>query len=507
MNSFVFPFPTIDWWSIMPIIVLALGGVAALLAEMFRGGRDNGPIIGISLAAIAGSAAVLAIQLQAPTLESFNQMVYRDRFAMVLQLLILLVTFLTVLFSEEYLREKRIPFGEFYPMLLWCAAGGMIMVGTKSLLMFFIGLEVLSIALYVLAGLSKQEPKSEESAIKYFLLGAFGSAFLLYGMALVFGATGGLHMDNIAMGAASDSPMVRTLLTFGLGFLLIGLCFKAALVPFHQWSPDVYQGAPTNVTAFMASASKVAAVGGLFRILEASAAMREVWMPFLYVVAILTMVFGTVVALVQTDLKRMFAYAGIATSGYMLVGMMAYALNPVSINSSAVLFFLIGYAVTTLGTFAMITLVARSGREQTRFEDLHGLWKREPWAAVTLVLLGISIIGIPPSAGFIGKFQIFQDALQVGLAPLAIIMALTSIVSIAYYLNVIRAAFIEKPDEHTVQLAPMSPTLKLVAFTCAASTILLIGLSGPLRDYMGRETVPSTLSTQSTTVDSVHAKR
>ncbi len=492
MNSFVFPFPVIDWWSIMPVIVLGLGGVVALLTEMFRGGRDNGPIIGVSLASIAGAAAVLVIQLQAPTLESFNQMVYRDRFGMVLQLLILLMTFLTVLFSEEYLREKRIPFGEFYPMLLWCATGGLIMVGTKSLLMFFIGLEVLSIALYVLAGLSKQEPKSEESAIKYFLLGSFGSALLLYGMALVFGATGGLHFDNIALAAASDSPMVRTLLTFGLGFLLVGLCFKAALVPFHQWSPDVYQGAPTNVTAFMASASKVAAVGAMFRVLEASSALREVWMPFLYVVAILTMVFGTVVALVQTDLKRMLAYAGIATSGYMLVGMMAYALNPVSINSSAVMFFLIGYAVATLGTFAMITLVARSGREHTSFEDLHGLWKREPWAAVTLVVLGFSVVGIPPTVGFWGKLQIFMDALQVGLAPLAIIMAVTSIVSIGFYLKVVKAAFVAEPDEHTVQLAPMSPTLKLVALTCAASSIFMLGLMGPLKDYLGRETVPTT---------------
>lgn len=489
MNNFVFPIPTIDWWAIWPVLAVSIGGIVALMLEVFRSNKNNTSIIWSCMIALAAAAGLLLVQWGAPNIDTFNQMVYRDRWGMVLQLMIIGVTFLTVVFSEEYLREKRIPFGEFYPLVLWSAAGAMIMVSTKSLLMLFIGLEVLSISLYVLAGMSKHESRSEESAIKYFLLGAFGSAFLLYGIAFLYGATGSIHLDAVVAATQSPSLMVKMPLVFGTALILIGLGFKAGLVPFHQWTPDVYQGAPTNVTAFMATASKIAAIGALFRVLEATNGIKETWMPFLFVVAILTMVVGNVVALVQTNVKRMLGYSSIANAGYLLVALLAYAQDPGKVGSGNLAFFLVSYAATTLGIFALLTLVSRMGKESTEFEDLHGLWKREPFAALCIVILCCSLIGIPITAGFFAKLFVFFDALQTGLAPLAIVMAITSVISIAYYLKLMRAAFVEQCDEVAVDTQVMKPSLKFAAAICC---VLVIGLafgSSLLTSYLRQESV------------------
>src|SRR5205085_6526905 len=216
-----------------------------------------------------------------------------------------------ILFSEGYLREKRIAFAEFYPLVLWSTSGAMLMATSRNLLVIFLGLEVLSIALYVMAGMSRSEEKSEESALKYFLLGAFASGFLLYGIAFLYGASGSLRIDDIAASWASAEPFARTLLVFGISLILVGLSFKSAFVPFHQWTPDVYQGAPTNVTAFMASVSKIAALATLWRFVTDTNALTDFYVPILFTIAILTMTIGNIVALVQKDIKRILGYSSI----------------------------------------------------------------------------------------------------------------------------------------------------------------------------------------------------
>lgn len=498
-NGFPEP-PKIDWLMMAPTTIVIVVGIVALLLEMFRPRKSNGAIIWASLIGLAVAGWYTLVQLPLPEGETFAQMIVRDKLAIVLQLLLIGVAFVSIMFSEGYLREKRIPYGEFYPLVLWATTGGMIMVATKSLLMLFIGLEILSIALYVLAGLSRKEAKSEESAIKYFLLGAFASAFLLYGIAFVYGASGGVHLDGIATAWKAGDPAIHNLLLFGLGLLLIGLCFKSAFVPFHQWTPDVYQGAPTNVTAFMAAGSKVAAIGALYRVLDASGTMMEFWMPVLFWIAILTMTVGNLVACTQRDVKRTLGYSSIANAGYILVALLAHFKDPEKVGIQATVFYLVAYSFMTLGTFAVVSLTAQAGKEGTRFADLNGLYHRSPLSAGLLVLFVASLIGVPPTAGFFGKYFIFADALQAGLVPLAIVLALNSAISVYYYLGIIRAAFVaDEPAARPLGTGKVTAGLTLATVACAAGVLGISFFSAPILDAVAPE--KKAVSTE--TVDTV----
>lgn len=474
-----------------PVIAVVCTGILALLIEMFRPKRNNNAIVWVSLAGLGVAGWTLARQFGMPAGETFGQMVLRDQASLALQLILVLAAGLTIMFSEGYLREKRIAFGEFYALALWSISGAMIMVSTKSLLMLFIGLEILSIALYVMAGMSRKETKSEESAIKYFLLGAFASGFLLYGIAFIYGATGGLHLDLISRAWASNDQSVQALLIFGLALMLVGLGFKAAFVPFHQWTPDVYQGAPTNVTAFMAAGSKVAAIGALYRVLEATGTFQIIWFPALYWVAIATMVVGNLIALIQKDVKRVLGYSSIANAGYVLVALLAHFNNPTEVGLSTTVFYLIAYTFMTTGVFAVVSLTAKGGKEGTRFQDLYGLYKRNPLAASLLVVFVASLIGIPPLAGFYGKLLIFRDALSSGLAPLAIILAINSVVSIYYYLGIVRAAFVADEGMLHNESSKSSFGLNATCLICAAGTIGTVLFVNPMMDWLGYGT-PST---------------
>jgi NADH-quinone oxidoreductase subunit N len=445
----------IDWTMIMPVVLVVATGVLTLIIKMLRMKRPNNALIYLTLIGLAAAGIHAGTQLNLPVGETLGQMFVRDRLSLLVQILLIGIALLTVFFSEGYLREKHIAYGEFYPLVTWATAGAMLMVSTKNLLMIFMGLEVLSVALYVLAGMSRQESRSEESAMKYLLLGAFMSCFLLYGIAFHYGATGGLHFSLISMGWSSHDLMTQRLLLFGLGMLLIGLLFKGSFVPFHTWTPDVYQGAPTNVTTFMAAATKVAAIVVLYRVLDASLLLRELWMPLLFWVSILTMTLGNVVAILQKDVKRIISYSSIAHAGYILVALLAHLSDPERISLSTTLFYLVAYSLMTVGALAVIALMARGGQESTRVEDLHGLWQRSPFAAVALLIFMLSFIGVPPTAGFFGKFLIFRDALQAGFMPLAILLGVNSMVSIYYYMGIARAAFMTKePEERPRSAVP-----------------------------------------------------
>lgn len=475
--------PSIDWLAIGPVLIVSTTGILALLLEVIWPKRSNWPIVAVSLGGLVIAAFLAATQLGFGAEETFGGMVRRDDFGLTMQLLVIGATFVTILFSETYLREKRIPFGEFYPLVLWSSVGAMVMASTSNLLMIFLGLEILSISLYVMAGMSRSEEKSEESALKYFLLGAFASAFLLYGIALVYGATGSIHLDAIAQAWNTPDSSIRPLLLFGLGMMLIGFSFKASFVPFHQWTPDVYQGAPTNVTTFMASVSKIGAFAALIRVLDGMQVLSAYWLPALTWIAILTMVFGNLIALVQKDVKRILGYSSIAHAGYVLVGIVAHYRDPAHVGLSTVAYYLLAYCLMTIGAFAVVSLVARGGKEGTRLRDLYGLWDRSPLAAGVLVVCVYSLIGIPPSAGFFGKWLIFRDAVASGSLPLAIVLAIMSVVSTYYYLGIMRAAFVAD-EEGAIRPAAIRPGLAAACVICGGGVIAAAVFFTPITNFL-----------------------
>ncbi len=494
----------LDWLAVMPVVVVIVTGILALIIEIIRPKQNNNAILGVSLAGLVVAGYFCIAQMGGMASETFGGMVLRDRFGQVFQLLVVLSTALTLLFSETYLRQKRIAFGEFYPMILWSASGAMLMLSTKNLLMVFLGLEILSISLYVLAGLSRNEAKSEESALKYFLLGAFASGFLLYGIALIYGATGSLHLDAIPVAWEVGSTMVRSLLVMGLGLSLVGLCFKSAFVPFHQWTPDVYQGAPTNVTAFMAACSKIAAIGTLFRFLQAFQPMHEMWMPAMFWIAILTMTVGNLLALVQKDLKRILGYSSVAQAGYLLVAILAHVSSPNEVGFTSLAFYLLAYSLMTIGAFAVISIAVNNGKDFTRIKDLNGLWQRNPLAAIFLVIFMVSLIGMPPTAGFLGKLMIFQDAVVAGLMPLAIVLAVNSVLSIYYYLGIAMAAFVNESDASGAETASTKPSVgvTIASALCALGIFAATFAYSPLRTGLfgsedGRSNILSAKATPS----------
>lgn len=472
---------------IAPVVVVAMTGIIALCIEMARPKKNNDMIVLFSLLGLGLAGVAVVLQFNSGNYadgESFAGMVVRDRFSLVMQLLLVGSAFLSIMFSEGYLREKRIPFGEFYPMLLWSTVGAMVMVASRNMLMIFLGLEVLSIALYVMAGMSRKESKSEESALKYFLLGAFASGFLLYGIAFIYGATGSVHLDQIGVAWVGGDQQVRTLLLFGLGLILIGLSFKSSFVPFHMWTPDVYQGAPTNVTAFMAAGSKIAAIAALYRVATASGAMQEYWLPAMFWIAILTMTVGNLVALVQKDVKRVLGYSSIAHAGYILVAILAHVRAPDAIGTDTISYYLLSYSLMTIGAFAVVSLSARSGKEGTKFSEIAGLWKRAPLAAGALIVFMCSLIGIPGTAGFLGKLFIFQDALRADLAPLAIVLAVNSIISVYYYLGIGRAMFVSDDEGEAVQNLKLNNGLRSACVVCMVGIFGAFFFYAPLMQFL-----------------------
>lgn len=481
-----FPVPeSIAWGMILPIAIVILTGLVAMILEVMNPKRTNNVTVGVSLVGLVAALFAVVPNLGNVTGSTLAGMFLKDNFGSVCQILLILGCLLTIMFSEPYLREKRIPYGEFYPLILWSTAGGMLMSTSTNLLVMFIGLEMLSIALYVLAGMSRRETKSEESAMKYFLLGSFASGFFLFGIAQYYGASGTLDISYFAQIAGSD-PLARTMVLFAFGLMIVGIGFKAALVPFHQWTPDVYQGAPTNVTAFMAVVSKTAAIAVMFRLLEAASGLFNLWGPALQVIAILTMVVGNAVALLQTDVKRILGYSSVAHAGYLLVGLLAASAKP-EIGTGSVLYYLLAYGLMTIGAFAVVTIAAKGGKEGTNLSDLNGLWKRSPAAAFMMVIFVVSLIGIPPLAGFFGKMNFFRDAMDAGMPHLAIVLAATSILSVAYYLRILMATAVSDENEGQVS-SSFNAGMKITTALCAFGLIAITLFFDPVVNLLGGTT-------------------
>ncbi len=480
--------PVVDLRPILPMLMLAVTAGLVLVLDLVppRERKDHlGFISALGVVATLIVTYWMTFATGGAELRAFRGMVVLDGYALFFNIIIGYATGLVLLLSMDYMRREGVESGEFYILVLLSALGMMLMASAGDLIIVFLGLETMSISLYVLAGFFRTRLEAGEASMKYFLIGAFASGFFLYGIALIFGATGTTNLDRIAnavaAGAGSD-PM----LVIGLGLLLVGFGFKISSVPFHMWAPDVYEGAPTSVTAFIATGSKAAAFAALLRVLLTAMRGAPVdWPMLLWVLAVLTMTVGNVVALAQLNLKRMLAYSSIAHVGYMLVGVVAGG----ALGNGSVLFYLLVYTFTTAGAFGAILVLERGGQEAVRLEDFGGLATRHPLVAVALSIFLLSLIGIPPTAGFVGKFYLFGAAVKSGYVWLAVIGVLNSALAAYYYLRLIVYMYMREPEDAPTVLAPsLSGALALVV---ALWGVVQLGVApGPLFDLAQAAVVP-----------------
>ena len=440
--------------ALLPEIVLALASLVVLLAVAWRHDTeaDSRRAGWLSLAGIVASGIALAwLWAGDARAAGLAQMIALDGYRYAAGALILFAALGTVLASLGYMERERLIAPEYYPLILMGTAGMLFLAGAEDLIVLFLGLEVMSVAVYVLAGYDRRNVFSAEAALKYFLIGAFASGFLLYGIALVYGATGQTNLSLIGASLAVGTPSL--LARLGLGLLLIGFGFKVAAVPFHMWAPDVYDGSPTPVTGFMATGVKVAAFIALARLLlESFPAMDQYWQPAVGVLAVLTMVVGNLIALAQKTLKRMLAYSSVAHAGYLLTA----AWPGTRLGASAVMLYLAAYTLTTLAAFILLSSLGRGGERGVRYEDIAGLARRRPWTALALAVCMLSLLGFPGTFGFIGKWYIIQAVIAEGQYVLPVVLVLASVVSAGYYLPVIMAMYMRDPQEsaewHSVAL-------------------------------------------------------
>jgi len=462
----------LNFTAIAPQIIIVITALVVLLADLFANKKSI--LAYLSLLGII-VAAVASWTIWDGTDPMFQTMAIADGYSLFLNLVFLVTAALSVLISINYLVREGINYGEYYALLLLATGGMMLMGSATDLMVVFLALEILSISLYVLAGFNRADPKSGESALKYFLLGAFASGFLLYGIALIYGATGTTHLAAIVDFLTGASTTSGTYLFIGLGLLLVGFSFKIALVPFHMWTPDVYEGAPTSVTAFMSVGAKAAGFAALGRLLlYAFPTLLWDWAWALVALSVLTMTLGNLAAIAQTNVKRMLAYSSIAHAGYILIGIIAAN----EAGMAGVLFYLLAYAFMNVGAFAVVIAVGREGEPNLELSDYAGLGSRQPLLAAAMAVFMFSLAGVPPLAGFFGKFYIFSAAVQAGFVGLAIIGVLNSVVSAFFYLRVIVYMYMREP---AVEARPvLAPPLALAITLAALGTIVLGLLPAPL---------------------------
>src|SRR6266705_2002778 len=465
---------TIDIYRALPELVWCGFGVLVVLMQPFVRSRHFFTFLAL-IGTLAGTAASVSAAMRAGP--GFDGLVQSDSFSFFFRLLVGTVAFLVVLAAGPYLERERLPFAEFYALLLFATAGMGVLASAQELLTAFIGLEMSSISSYILAGYRRDSLKSSESAMKYFLLGSFATAFFLYGIALVYGSTGTTMLDKMA---AAD--MSSTLLKLGLAMILIGLGFKVAAAPFQVWTPDVYEGAPTPVTALFSAGPKAAAFALLLRIFATVPAATHFWFWAFWALAALTMFAGNLGALVQTNVKRLLAYSSIAHAGYIMVAFAAVTFMARSESAeaapayAAVLFYLLSYALVKLGAFTIVSQLGGMGEKNLSLDDYAGLSQRQPWVAAALSVYLLSLLGLPVTAGFFGKFYIFKAAVNSHLLWLAVLMAINSIIGAYYYFRLIVVMYMRESSAEAASAAP-------VGFPLTVNFVLVFTVAGTL--YFG----------------------
>jgi len=474
--------PPIDFRPLAPELVLVGTALLLMMLDALRPTRDQRPFVLLSLAGVAGAAAAtlwLWTWHGSPTV--LGGMIATDRFAVYFRLVILGVAALGVLLASYYLDRADDVRGEYYPLLLFATTGMTLIAAASDLIVVFLALEILSLSLYLLTGFSFRRLASAEASMKYFLLGAFSSAFFLYGVAFAYGATGTTSLSGIAA-ALSARPGAHDLALVGAGLLAVGFGFKVAAVPFHMWTPDAYQGAPTCVTAFMSAGTKVAAFAAFLRVFGVGfLPVASDWRPFVWVLAALSIVVGSVLAIAQTDIKRMLAYSSIAQAGFILVGLSAG--TPQGIQSA--MFYLAVYAATVLGAFGVVVVASVRGEEHTSLSSYAGLARRRPFLGIALAAFLLSLAGIPPMAGFIAKVSVFSAAVQSGYWPLVLIAVLASVAAAFFYIRVIVLMYMQEPmrDVEGVRIEREPASVVAIAIP-AILTVLLGVLPGVLFGFL-----------------------
>jgi NADH-quinone oxidoreductase subunit N len=491
-----FELPSINYYAIAPILIIFGAAVVSVLVEAFVSRRARRPV---QLVLVIGSllaALVVVVDLRGTRLVTAEGAVAIDGPALVMQGTLLVISLLAALLMAERsidplgdafaARASTLPGSqdeqeftrlgylqtEIWPLFLFALTGMLVFLAANDLLLMFVALEVMSLPLYLLAGLARRRRLlSQEAALKYFVLGAFSSAFFLYGVAMLYGYSGSVSLVSIAE-TLSAKPSEGALVAIGIALLLVGLLFKVAAVPFHQWAPDVYQGAPTPITGFMAATVKIAAFGALLRVLYVGlGGMRWDWTPMLWVVAALTMLIGSVIAITQTDIKRMLAYSSIAQAGFILVGVVAVSRQ----GLAASMFYLIAYAFTTIGAFAVVSMVRDGSGEATHLSKWAGLGKKSPLVAAVFSLFMLALAGIPLTSGFIGKFGVFAAAMDSGATWLVIVGVVASIIAAFFYVRVIVLMFFSDPTAETAAVVVPS-AFTTVALAAGATVTVVLGV-------------------------------
>jgi NADH-quinone oxidoreductase subunit N len=478
--------PEVQWFALSPILILVGGALFLLLVGALTPQWPRG-VYAVVTAVCAGAAGVLAMVLwdditdQGPKTLVGGALSF-DTFAQFVTITICAALILIAMTSDDYLRREGLDGPEIYALFLVAATGAVVMASANDLIVLFIGLETMSLGFYVLAASYRRKEGSAEAGLKYFVLGGFSSAFLLYGIALVYGATGSTNLTKMVDAVTNRVPVERndTLVLAGVALLLVGLGFKIAAVPFHVWTPDVYQGAPTPITAFMASVGKVAAFGALLRVLVVGLpAFRDDWRPAIWILAVLSLVVGSFVAVVQTDVKRMLAYSSISHAGFILVGVEAAAHRAGEADSGlgvpSALVYLLAYAVMVAGTFGVVAIVARGGDRRTDLAAFRGLARTRPTLALAFTIFLVAQAGVPFTSGFIAKFGVIRAGVDEHSYALAIIAMLTSVVAAFVYLRIMINVWMDDPsaDEDTPLRVPFSAGLAIFA---AAAFTLFVGI-------------------------------
>ena len=470
----------------LPEILLLLGACTVLLVDA-TGAAARWRIDRVALAALVLPAAATVWQIGQPVQYALNAMYVADALGHVLKLAAYAAVAVTIVYGRAYAAARGMDRGELYALALFALLGQMIMISAANLLVVYLGLELMSLSLYAMAALRRDHAVSTEAAIKYFVLGALASGFLLYGMSMLYGGTGTLNLGLISRaigdGGAAGGTASGIVVVFGVVFVVAGLAFKFGAVPFHMWVPDVYQGTPTVATLLIAAGPKLATFAIAFRMLaEGMIGIATDWQQMLLVLSVLSMAVGNLVAIAQTNLKRMLAYSTIAQVGFVLLGMLSGVVggDPAGLSEAwgASMFYLVTYVLTTLGTFGLILLIARAGHEAEEIDDLKGLGRRAPGLAFVMLILMFSLTGIPPTVGFYAKLAVLQSVVDAGMLWLAVLAVMLSLIGAFYYLRIVKTVYFDDPVD-TTAVVPDGDARAVMAVNGAL--VLLLGIvPGPL---------------------------
>jgi NADH-quinone oxidoreductase subunit N len=476
-----------EYLRILPELILTVFGCLIMLLEAVRRDPEKspGPYPAIAMGAMVLSIIGALIAGGDPG-HAFQDMMLVDGFATFFRVLVLGVGLLTVLISSNYLGRENAPTGEYFALMLFSLVGQSILCAANELIMIFIGIEISSIATYIMAGYLRDDKRNNESALKYFLLGSFATAFLLYGVAWIYGVSGTTNLDGIRQKLLNDLPnMPLNVVGAAAALMFVGFAFKVSAAPFQVWAPDVYQGAPAPVSAFMSAGPKAAAFAVFMRVfLTAFGPISNRWEPFLWGSALATMIVGNFAALTQTNIKRMLAYSSIAHAGYVMVAVITAAHNET--GAAAAMFYLAAYALMNVGAFAVVTEFSRRDERYVNIKDLAGLGQRQPLMAAMLTIFMLSLIGVPLTAGFFGKFYIFKAALDSGLVWLTVLGLLNSAVAAYYYLRILVVIWMEEPTEAVNSSPATSLGVQTVLLGSAAGTLILGILPGLVLNWATR---------------------